>query len=253
MCKFEKNVIITMVYSCEMCRGNHVSFVAREIATIFNHYGRCHRHDPNFFVACKVCGCGASYKNYEGFKSHIRRHKEVTIQNDFADAIVDINRYEEPEYEQAEYEPVEPEINFKKQNALFLLKTKEVYQLSQKAATTLLSDTTSLVQSCVEQVQDKVKDCMDNAGIQFDDIPGLKEIFSPKNEISNPFTGLKTTCEQKTYFIEEFGLVVSFQNVLKLNDLVYKRDRPSVQTWAKTNGNSVSSINQALGHFIKVC
>ncbi len=135
--------------------------------------------------------------------------------------------------------PLSREINFKKQNALFLLKTKEVHQLSQKAATTLLSDTTSLVQSCVEQVQDKVKDCMDNAGIQFDDIPGLKEIFSPENEISNPFTGLKTTCEQKTYFIEEFGLVVSFQNVL--NDLVYKRDRPSVQTWAKRNGNSVSS------------
>ncbi|XP_028418106.1 uncharacterized protein LOC114543223 [Dendronephthya gigantea] len=48
------------------------------MALIINHYGRYHRHDPDFFVTCKVGGCTASYKKFEGYKSHLRRfHKDI--------------------------------------------------------------------------------------------------------------------------------------------------------------------------------
>ena len=87
------------------------------------------------------------------------------------------------------------EVDFRKQNALFLLKSKEIHQLSEEATKILLFDTTSLIQKSVEQVRDKVKDCLNNAGMQLDDIVGLKEIFSPENAIANPFTGLKTKTE----------------------------------------------------------
>ncbi len=141
-----------MVYTCQMCSGNRVPFVALDIATIFNHYGRYHRHDANFFVRCNVRGCGSSYRKREGFRSHIRRHhKNVIIPSDFADGIVNREEWRDEQLIQGINEPPNvPELDFQKQNALFLLKMKEVYQFTEIATTTLLSDTTSLVQSSVK-------------------------------------------------------------------------------------------------------
>ena len=83
-------------------------------------------------------------------------------------------------------------MDFQKQNALFLVKMKEVHQLTKIATTTLLSDTTSLVQTSIERVADKVKDSLKNAGIVFEDIPGMKDIFLPDSEMTNLITGLQT-------------------------------------------------------------
>ena len=52
-------------------------------------------------------------------------------------------------------------------------------------------------------------DCLNNAGIEPENVPGLQEVFKPDNEIANPFNGLKTKMEQKQYFQENFGLAVS--------------------------------------------
>lgn len=201
-----------MVYECRMCRGNRVPFVALDIATIFNHYGRYHRHDPNFFVRCNINGCLASYRKLEGLRSHIRRHhKNEPIHNDLTDGneemnvnfVIGENNIDVPE------DGLGPQIDFQKNNAMFLLKMKENYQMSTTATAAMLCDTTSLVQSCVEQIHGKVKDCLNNAGIELENVPGLQEVFKPDNEIANPFSGLKTNMEQKQYFQENFGLVVS--------------------------------------------
>ena len=57
-----------------MCSTNTVPFRAINIALVINHYGRVHRHDPIFFVTCQVEGCSSTYKTFEGYKSHLRRH-----------------------------------------------------------------------------------------------------------------------------------------------------------------------------------
>lgn len=219
-----------MVYTCGMCSGNRVPFVALDIATIFNHYGRYHRHDANFFARCSVRGCGASYRKLEGFRSHIRRHhKDVIIPSDFADGIVDPEEWRGDELVQGHNESQDvhenAEMDFQKQNALFLVKMKEVHQLTEIATTTLLSDTTSLVQRSIERVEDKVKDCLKNAGIVFEDIPGMKDIFLPDSEITNPFTGLQTKTEQKQYFKDHFGLVVRcpIKGYMLINDQTMTR------------------------------
>ena len=214
-----------MVYACGMCRGNRVAFVALDIATIFNHYGRYHRHDPNFFVRCNINGCLASYRKLEGLKSHIRRHhKNEPIRDDLADGNapneemnvnfgMGENNVDEPE------DMPGPQIDFQKNNAMFLLKMKENYQMSTAAITALLCDTTSLVQSCVEQIHGKVKDCLNNAGIELENVPGLQEVFRPENEIANPFNGLTTKLEQKQYFQENFGLVVSADCTVNIENI----------------------------------
>jgi hypothetical protein len=54
-----------------MCSDNTVPFLALTLALVINHYGRVHRHDPNFLVICQVEGCSSTYKTFEG---HLRRH-----------------------------------------------------------------------------------------------------------------------------------------------------------------------------------
>ena len=82
-------VNMAMLYRCEMCSGNRVPFVALNIALIVNHYGRYHRHNPHFYVTCKIAGCSTSSKAFEGYKSHLRHHhKEVNLRVEQGDKSV---------------------------------------------------------------------------------------------------------------------------------------------------------------------
>jgi hypothetical protein len=45
--------------------------------------------------------------------------------------------------------------------------------------------------------------------VLLDDIPELENMFRPDSNESNPFNGLQTKTEQKRYFQDNFGLVVS--------------------------------------------
>ena len=174
---------------------------------------------------CNINGCLASYRKLEGLKSHVRRHhKNEPIRDDLADGNgpneemnvnfgMGENNVDEPE------DMPGPQIDFQKNNAMFLLKMKENYQMSTAAITALLCDTTSLVQSCVEQIHGKVKDCLNNAGIELENVPGLQEVFRLENEIANPLNGLTTKMEQKQYFQENLGLVVSADCTVNIENI----------------------------------
>lgn len=210
-----------------MCSGNRVPFIALNIALVVNHYGRYHRHDPDFYVTCKVDGCIASYRKFEGYKSHLRRHhKEIDFCVEQAENAP--NNTTEVDREHLNFEetlmgideeercgPPVDEIDLQKQNALFLLKTKEIHQLTQKATDSVVSDATCIVKNAVEQLKLRVENCLDSAEIRFNDIPGLEDVFKADSPECNPFNGLQTKTEQKRYFRENFGLVVSSRAFIK--------------------------------------
>ncbi|XP_028416938.1 uncharacterized protein LOC114541149 [Dendronephthya gigantea] len=208
---------MAMLYSCEMCSGNRVPFVALNMALIINHYGRYHRHDPDFFVTCKVGGCTASYKKFEGYKSHLRRfHKDIDQIPINKEGDVDdvVNGEEDIQDDQCRMMIDDHEetigyhhVDLKRQNALFLLKTKEMYRLTQTATDALVSCTTSIVKNSIEQLKNRVTKCLDNVGMLLGDIPGLENMFRQDSNESNPFNGLQTKTEQKCYFRDNFGLV----------------------------------------------
>ena len=202
------------LYSCEMCSGNRVPFVALNMALIVNHYGRYHRHDPDFYVTCKVGGCTASYRKFEGYKSHLRRfHKNIDLIPINEEGDVANNGSEEGDQCHMIDDHDEANgchhVDLKRQNALFLLKTKEMHQLTQTATDSLVSGTTCIVKNSIEQLKNGVRKCLDNVGMLLDDIPGLEDMFRPDSNESNPFNGLQTKTEQKRYFQDNFGLVVS--------------------------------------------
>jgi hypothetical protein len=207
-----------------MCERGRVPFLALTLALILNHYCRVHRHDPDFYVTCQVKQCGATYKKFEGYKSHLRRHHKGydftngTDENSEEDQLEeDINpgqnnyvgENENADENQLYDRPTDQNVDLLKQNALFLLKTKEIYSLSQTATDSVISDTTNIVKNTIDLLRMGVANRLDSAGIQFCAVPGLQELFEDDNPLSKPFDGLRGKTQQIRYFKENFGLVVS--------------------------------------------
>jgi len=225
--KFMNDILILhrkkMAFSCEMCQRGRVPFLALTLALILNHYCRVHRHDPDFYVTCQVKQCCATYKKFEGYKSHLRRHHkgydlraiEENAENDQMDEDSSVHSADENEntddnqlYDRpADQHDGLPEQN--EENALFVLKTKEIYSLTQKATDSIISDTTYIVKNTINLLRMGVANRLDSAGIQFCAVPGLQELFEDDNPLSKPFHGLIGKTQQARYFKEHFGLVVS--------------------------------------------
>ena len=94
--------------------------------------------------------------------------------------------------------------------AQFLLKTKEINLLTQKCVDNIVEDSTELVQGTVKAIKHGLQNCLEKAGLNYNDVPGLDELFDEGHAISNPFKHISTKYKQNAYFEEHFGLVVSF-------------------------------------------
>ena len=97
----------------------------------------------------------------------------------------------------------------RKKNAQFILKTKETNLLTQTCLDNIVNDSTQVVHGTVKTIQSGLQNCLENAGIDFEAVPGLSELFKEENPISNPFKHVSTKYQQDAYFEEHFGLVVS--------------------------------------------
>ncbi len=61
--------------------------------------------------------------------------------------------------------------------ALFVLKMKEVNLVSQQAVDSMLDNTKTLVDHCLQTLSGKVKLCLARNGLNWAEIDGLKEVF----------------------------------------------------------------------------
>ena len=220
---------------CQICS----TFYSLTIALMLSHLCKVHVHDPDFFVRCDVPDCQRTFRNANTYKSHLRRtHREVDLHDeqilsvDDAMAIAeqiddsegtdvemidlateDVNQSEEENL----YDRLEDRTEANKRlNALYLLSTKEANLLTQKALDGIVDGTTALVRTTVELVKRGVQNRLDSAGIDFDAVPGLEDLFAEGHEISNPFSHVVTKHKQAAFYAENFGLVVSCCYFIKL-------------------------------------
>ena len=91
----------------------------------------------------------------------------------------------------------------KKTDALFLLQTK--------VTDNIMDGVTSLVKNTVEILKMGVQNRLDSAGLRFDAVPGLDELFKDDHPISSPLCHVNTEHKQAAYFKENFNLVVGNQ------------------------------------------
>lgn len=194
---------------------------------MLSHIMKVHKNDPDFFAKCEVTGCHESFRNANSYKSHCYRYRKSELLFDNLSVLTPqpqpfCNEEQEPMnvedfapegngivHENEMYDTLEDRIEAsKKQNALYLLQTKEANLLTQKALDGIVDSSTTLVRNTVDLIRCGVQNRLDSAGISFDAVPGLDDLFKEEHIISNPFLHVDSRYKQKAYFVENFELVV---------------------------------------------
>jgi len=200
------------------------SFYTLTIAVMLSHLISVHGSEANFSVTCEVPGCQRTFKKPRSYQSHLRRlHSDFNLHSSIRDwneihggkkmreeeeIAMDIME-DELVNEESLYDKIVDRLDEKKKtDALFLLRTKEVNRLTQKATDNIMDGVTTLVKNTVEILKMGVQNRLDSAGLRFDAVPGLDELFKDDHPISSPFCHVNTEHKQAAYFKENFNLVV---------------------------------------------
>lgn len=150
---------------------------------MLSHLIRVHGFDPILFVKCDVPGCQHTFRKPRSYQSHLRRqHRDFNLHSNVRTwGEIDEERHEEERIPLADFavdEPVDAEELYdkiedrlgekKKMDALFLLQTKEVNKLTQKATENIMDNVTSIVKNTVQILRMGVQNRLDSAGLRFD-------------------------------------------------------------------------------------
>lgn len=99
----------------------------------------------------------------------------------------------------------------RKSSALFLLKMKDQHKVSQHAVDDIVFHSRSLFDDCITRVKVGIHSKLANNGINFDEIPGLQDVFAG---LRDPFQDIDTCFKQEKYYRECLGLIVSLKKVI---------------------------------------
>ena len=99
--------------------------------------------------------------------------------------------------------------------ALFILKNKQVHQISQFALNDLLGDVSMVMRQSIDHLSSNIVSVLERNGIEYQDVDGLTEVLSDE-QLRNPFSGLESNYLQRKAFCP-LGLVVSTKELLRAN------------------------------------
>ena len=188
------------------------SFDGRSFKKLLNHIKFIHSHEPNFL---KTCGdCAQSFKKFNFFRSQLnRKHsaREVVLLERFHDNAADSCSEGEDisEENDAREDPKNFVDEMTRSLALFALKTKEKYQLSQPAIDAVLDSTGDLVESSMEHLREQITTCLNRNGIAVADIEGLRDVLQQPSMFTQARQPLINEYQQVQYFKRNFNFVVS--------------------------------------------
>ena len=97
----------------------------------------------------------------------------------------------------------------RRSNVLGLLKIKDEAKVPQTVVDSIVSSTTQVVQNSVDVLHSGVQQCLQNAGLQLGDIPGIADLFDESSSIRKPFEGCNNENSQLQYYKKNLGMVVS--------------------------------------------
>ena len=207
---------------CWICH----KFSARSLKSTIRHIGNVHSRDPNFLVNCGIGGCTQNYTNFTSFRSHVYRkhrshvsscslHVESDNDHESDNSVGDLN-VDDP------HSTVD--FDFKRSCALFILKCKEVYKISQSAIDGLVTDVTLLMQQHSHSVKSDIQKLFQDANITNFDI---QRLLYPLEDVG-PFKELHSKFLQEKYFRSNLHLIVSnnfFSIIIIINALLFPRNQ----------------------------
>lgn len=197
------------VFSCDYC-----NFVCRGVESrrFFDHLARFHSNELNFKVFC--VSCPRSFTKINSLQKHFyRQHNilEVQEQPDDINFGGDGNEFEE------NFEEETARSDMKYHAAKFLLCAKAKGNLTQSTLEMVKDSTKNLLSEYLDMVKKSLATKItDTIGHEFEFTQDMDELFSTERV----FEGLNSQHEQKSFFLRNFNMVVSFTSFFKFNSAV---------------------------------
>lgn len=196
-----------MSWNCPLCSW----FGAPTMKHVLRHIGAVHAHDASFHVCCGIAGCPRTYKKFHSYRQHLYRHHRDAIDG-ITSSTPAHNSFEDDNYSDSKVtspDDVSDSVAFlsKKEAGLFLLKTKEVYKVSQSNLDSLIDDISTIVDLTVKHLEDNVHNELKRRGIEMN--TELRQIFqSPR--VNHIF---QAEFLRKKFVRENLNLVVSLSTL----------------------------------------
>jgi hypothetical protein len=212
-----------MLYRCNLC----VHFTCETLRLLIRHLARVHKNDPGFHVIRGIDECPRTYTNFFSLRNHFqRKHGDLLRQesenlptaiqgddDDIHEATTDDDSDQNDDNDQqhqapAEFNLAEEAHRNTRCNALCLLQIKDEGKIPQTVVESIAKNATTIVDNNVDIVRSGVESCLQNAGLQMHDIPGLEDIFDSESPARKPFEGCNNEASQTQYYKRNFNLVV---------------------------------------------
>ena len=168
-------------HQCSMC-----PYQSPSLSSLLHHLVRRHRNAPKFVVHCNAVGCGASFRNYVSFKSHVKRKHYKEIQFMACGA----SNNDDPYFLIENDVDTNDKLEDRKMEAAFLLKLKAAQNLSNAALNEVITSVRELCQT-------KLNKAKANIAQQTDDV----------HDASRMFEDLDSDYKREKFFQRELGAV----------------------------------------------
>ena len=192
------------VYRCEYCdNDNYEPFIAPSSKLLERHIKNVHSQDPGFSIECKHPSCSRVFVNYRTYQNHLLKHNSSSTESSEV-ALVNTPQIEVNEEEMEILPPATdsyqnpPTCSLTDYCAKWILKTCETRKLTRNATLGIVHDVSDLVKEVTLCIEDQVKFCLQENGINVDTVSGLTEIFSESNAVVSPFAELMSFHQQVT-------------------------------------------------------
>lgn len=209
------------MYVCQLC--DH--FASRRLASVLSHIGAVHSHQSGFSVLCGIDSCPRTYRNYHSFRHHIKQ-KHPSACND-CDSHTESNVTDmqtiggengpEDLFGESFGDPLNQSTSKKRTTALFLLKLKEKYQLSQATVNEIVQDIDAMVGNIACDLRLRVTSALEEADVNLALVPDFADAFNAPT-IVQPSAGLHTQHLQNKFYRQHLGLVSNCGNHAKKTD-----------------------------------
>ena len=239
------------------------SSIFANLSLLLNHWMRVHGQDANLNIVCGVGGCGRTYRNFFGYRSHLQRNhndlwknaSEITelcdlvnnedhnIEQNLSDDSDDdatngdifkdngekLGNGDENDAHDEDDEDDEAAL-LRCSRAAYLLRIMETHNLTQKALNDIVANTNMLIQHAVQTTcETVVRKLRESTGEDYSGQISWEVLSDEDVMFGNPFQGLETESDQRKTFKELFGFVVSnHRPSIEICALCNLRPRPPV-------------------------
>ena len=181
---------------------NYCNFVCNgdQVKMFFKHLVQCHSNLPNFKVYC--VSCPQSFTKVNSLQKHYYRHHRDQPEQPVDDGAGKITTAQQA---LGGFKEVNAREALKRNSAKFLLCAKEEGKLSQTALEIVMSSTTNLVDEYLDIVNISLLSKLADDHQEIRLTEDMVQLFSA----DNLFDGLANEYQQKSYYQQNFNLVVS--------------------------------------------